>query len=200
MDTEKIDRRVRKTKMQLRLALTSLMLEKGVNEITVREIAEKADVNRGTFYAHYKDVYDLLSQLEENVFRRIDEIGGQLSDQPSEAEVYTYLTAILKLVSDNSDIYLALVCRNGDVEFQQRLLETLKAQYLQDFLAYYYPTDAKMTDFYCSFIVSGMLAITQDWLESGQRETPEQMAKMGGDFIMKGIDSLRRGAQTGRAF
>ncbi len=64
MDEIKVDRRVRRTKRQLRMALTSLMLEKDINTITVFEITELADVNRGTFYSHYKDVRDLLSQLE----------------------------------------------------------------------------------------------------------------------------------------
>lgn len=65
MEEPKTDRRVRKTKKQLRMALTALMMERGVGDITVREIAELADVNRGTFYAHYRDVNDLLAQVEE---------------------------------------------------------------------------------------------------------------------------------------
>ena len=64
MEEPRTDRRVRKTKKQLRMALTTLMMEKSVGEITVREIAELADVNRGTFYAHYTDIYDLLKQMD----------------------------------------------------------------------------------------------------------------------------------------
>ena len=67
MEEPRTDRRVRKTKKQLRMALTTLMMEKSVGEITVREIAELADVNRGTFYAHYRDVNDLLAQVEPSV-------------------------------------------------------------------------------------------------------------------------------------
>ena len=43
------DRRVRRTRAQLRTAFTSLMAEKPINQITVRELADRADVNRGTF-------------------------------------------------------------------------------------------------------------------------------------------------------
>ena len=67
MDEKPVDRRVRKTKRQLRLALMQLMAEKNVKDISVRELAAIADINRGTFYIHYKDVYDLLSQLEEEM-------------------------------------------------------------------------------------------------------------------------------------
>ena len=50
-ERETEDRRVRKTKKQLRSALTSLLLEKDISRVTVRDVADLADVNRGTFYA-----------------------------------------------------------------------------------------------------------------------------------------------------
>ena len=53
---QKLDRRVRRTREQLKRALTQLLLEKPVREITVRELTDRADVNRGTFYAHYTDL------------------------------------------------------------------------------------------------------------------------------------------------
>ena len=67
MEEKVVDRRVRKTKRQLRLALMKLMSEKSVKDISVRELAAIADINRGTFYIHYKDVYDLLSSLEDEL-------------------------------------------------------------------------------------------------------------------------------------
>mgnify|MGYP000694826565 CR=1 FL=1 len=67
MEEKVVDRRVRKTKRQLRLALMKLMAEKSVKDISVRELAAIADINRGTFYIHYKDVYDLLSSLEDEL-------------------------------------------------------------------------------------------------------------------------------------
>ena len=63
MDGKKVDRRVRKTKRQLRQALTVLLQEKPIKDITVREIADMVDINRGTFYLHYKDVFDMLEPV-----------------------------------------------------------------------------------------------------------------------------------------
>ena len=188
---DKTDRRVRKTKKQLRQALTALMMEKSVSEITVREIAELADVNRGTFYAHYKDVSDLLSQLEENVFRRLDEISVIDNSDNWDVTTVTYLTDIMTLCGDNADIYRALICRNNDLEFQQRLFEVLKGQYMRGFLHHYCTADAGTLDFYCSFIVSGMLSITKDWMNNGLRQTPRQMAVLGAEFILRGAQILR---------
>ena len=65
-----IDRRVKKTKKQLRLALMHLMTQKSAKSISVRELAEQADINRSTFYIHYKDVNDLLLHLEDEMAAR----------------------------------------------------------------------------------------------------------------------------------
>ena len=64
MGTELIDRRIRKTRKQLKDCLISLLKTKRIQDITVRELTEMADLNRGTFYLHYKDVFDLLEQTE----------------------------------------------------------------------------------------------------------------------------------------
>ena len=65
MEDMTVDRRVKKTKRQLRQALMHLMTEKPSRSISVRELADRADINRGTFYIHYKDVGDLLQQLAQ---------------------------------------------------------------------------------------------------------------------------------------
>ena len=53
------DKRIRRTKKLLRQALTRLMQQKDFQSITVTDVVREADINRGTFYAHYRDVYDL---------------------------------------------------------------------------------------------------------------------------------------------
>lgn len=68
------DRRVRRTRMRLQQAMLELLKEKDARSITVRELTQRADVNRGTFYAHYKDVFDLLDQMEQDLFQRLTQL------------------------------------------------------------------------------------------------------------------------------
>lgn len=56
----KSDQRTRLTKMLIRKAFTELLREKPVQNITVKELCQTAGINRGTFYSHYTDIYDLL--------------------------------------------------------------------------------------------------------------------------------------------
>ncbi|MEF9975988.1 MAG: TetR/AcrR family transcriptional regulator, partial [Oscillospiraceae bacterium] len=72
-----VDRRIRKTRKLLRESLLKLMSRKKLHDITVKELCEEADVNRGTFYAHYRDVYDLFAIMEDEIF---DELSLVLSN------------------------------------------------------------------------------------------------------------------------
>ena len=58
--SEKMDRRVRKTRAQMRAGLAYLMKTKSIKEITVKDLVEAADINRSTFYLHYTDIYTML--------------------------------------------------------------------------------------------------------------------------------------------
>ncbi len=191
MDEIKVDRRVRRTKRQLRMALTSLMLEKDINTITVFEITELADVNRGTFYSHYKDVRDLLSQLGEGIFVNLAEVGRTYDPKAPNSDASSFIYDILTLVSDNADICRALLCFNGDLEFQRRLFLVLKDDFFRKYLMSFCQTDEYMLEYYCIFSVSGVLAITKNWLSCGQKEPSSEIARICVNFIVKGTEALK---------
>ena len=191
MAPEKEDRRVRKTKKQLRAALTSLLLEKDISRITVRDVAELADVNRGTFYAHYSDVYDLLHQLEDDLLNHLDEVGRRHDARKSDGKSFLYLTDLFTLTGEYSDIYYTLYCRSGDSEFHEKIFNRLKYQYLYEFLSVCAGQQSEKLDYCASFIVAGMCTLAKVWIENGMRETPEQLARLGGDFVMHGVEMLR---------
>ena len=68
---EKVDRRVRKTKAQLRAGLARLMQKKSIKEITVKELVEEVDINRSTFYLHYTDIYQMLESIEAELMDEV---------------------------------------------------------------------------------------------------------------------------------
>ena len=74
MKEEILDRRVRKTRRQLKECLTRLLKEKKIQDITVRELAEMADINRGTFSLHYKDVFDLMDQIKNELIEEVESV------------------------------------------------------------------------------------------------------------------------------
>ena len=73
-----MDRRVRKTKSQLRAGLAQLMREKSIREITVKELVDKVDINRSTFYLHYSDIPGMLKEIEDEI---LEEMGRAIQMQ-----------------------------------------------------------------------------------------------------------------------
>ena len=125
MGIEPVDRRVRKTRRQLRECLITLLKEKKVQDITVRELTDMADLNRGTFYLHYKDVFDLLEKTEAELQEDFNQLvckhdAVDLKQRPS-----VIFNEIYSLVYDNADLIEILLGENGDLNFVNRLKDKL---------------------------------------------------------------------------
>lgn len=190
MGIEPVDRRVRKTRRQLRECLITLLKEKKVQDITVRELTDMADLNRGTFYLHYKDVFDLLekteAELQEDFNRLVCKHDAvDLKQRPS-----VIFNEIYSLVYDNADLIEILLGENGDLNFVNRLKLLIREKCLKDWMEVFRSGNAAAFDAFFSFIVSGCIGLVQYWLQTGLKETPEQMAKLTEHIITKGIGVL----------
>ena len=116
MGEETVDRRVRKTKKQLRECLTRLLKEKKVQDITVRELTDMADLNRGTFYLHYRDVFDLLEKTENELLDEFNSLMYRHNAQDLTNNLAAVFVDIFHLVKDNSDLVYILLGENGDLK------------------------------------------------------------------------------------
>ena len=190
MGIEPVDRRVRKTRRQLRECLITLLKEKKVQDITVRELTDMADLNRGTFYLHYKDVFDLLEKTEAELQEDFNQLvckhdAVDLKQRPS-----VIFNEIYSLVYDNADLIEILLGENGDLNFVNRLKQLIREKCLKDWMEVFRSGNAAAFDAFFSFIVSGCIGLVQYWLQTGLKETPEQMAKLTEHVITKGIGVL----------
>ena len=66
-----MDLRVKKTKSAIINAFLTLRAQKPLEKITIKELAERAMINKATFYLHYRDVYDLSETMETDVVSRV---------------------------------------------------------------------------------------------------------------------------------
>lgn len=187
MKEENLDRRIRKTRKLLRQCLTELLKEKKIQEITVREIADMADINRGTFYLHYKDVFDLMEQIETELLTELNEV---LKHHHAEDLLYkpsVIFTDVYSLVRNNSDMISILLGDNGDLNFLNKLKEIVREKCLRDWVDLFCSKESRSFDAYYSFIVSGCIGMVQHWLNTNMTESPEEMGYLTEQIILKGI-------------
>jgi AcrR family transcriptional regulator len=179
---EKTDIRVQFTKRVLRESLVSLMKTRSILNIAVKDICEAAGVSRTTFYAYYKDQYDILGQLEEEILVECENRVTQYSPQgdvPPARELVMLIETTLQYIAANSNSIQVLLSENGESGFQRRFAKYLtgRMQKLKTpqggALA-----DERVLKYYSVFIRDGFLAILQEWLKSDMDINIHDMAKM----------------------
>lgn len=191
MNDKKIDRRVRKTKQQLRNGFAELLKDKPVKDITVREIADYIDINRGTFYLHYKDIYDMMEQIQNEMFDEFNAIIDAHSPSELKKTAFPIAVDIFNYLAENSSMCRVLLSKNGDIAFVNRLKNIVKEKCLHGWIQLYNTKNTQNFEYFYSFIISGYLGLFETWLESGMNETPEEMAALAERLIVNGVKGLK---------
>lgn len=173
---EKVDRRVRKTKMQLRQGLARLMQKKSIKEITVKELVDEVDINRSTFYLHYTDIYQMLEKIEEEAMADIREAMEGCPDDCTEREkIILFLARFFSIMDSNRDLSLALLGPNGDMDFVERIETLIANKFLKQ--SSFPATDSEIRYAY-AFCLSGCIGMIKTWLSRTEHESPEAMAEL----------------------
>ena len=115
----KSDARVRYTLNVLKKSFLGLLEEKPVNKITVKEVCERAELNRATFYAHFSDCYDLLESIENDL---ISDFSASLK-YVSSIDVTRLIDAIYDMIERNSDVCRLLVFNNTNGSVIRKMID-----------------------------------------------------------------------------
>ncbi len=94
-----------KSKKAIRDTFINLIDEKDINKVTVSEIARAADVSRGTFYLHYKDVDDLYTDIEDEMYGRLAELFNDYYQSKELLDLESLIPAIINFIYDNKETF-----------------------------------------------------------------------------------------------
>ena len=103
------------TRDKLKKALTILLNEKSLNDISVSELTKEAHINRGTFYLHYDDKMDLVDNLVEEIFEELKEI--LTSEKVGSKYSYDIIKKVIDYVKDDFDFIYALTMNTNFFTF-----------------------------------------------------------------------------------
>lgn len=194
MPTQRSDRRVGRTRRQLRDALLSLILEKGYDSVTVEDITQRADVGRTTFYLHYRDKEELLLKSLESVAEELKEkIGVNSRSSLDLEESAQAIATVFQHAYDNASLYLIILNGGAAMHALNRLHEviaqTAAAVFEQRSQSLGRPLDVPVPVL-AAYFAASLLSFITWWLRQEQPAAPQVMAATFNRLIGRGIVSV----------
>ena len=173
------DRRVKRTKKVLKDCLFELLESKTIDEITVKELTEKADVNRSTFYFYYKDINDMMMQIQNEIFEVFHETVIAKSTLFITVEDFTdYILRFLHFCKEYEKI-CKFVISNDPNNFLSKKIRATLLKHIPDSAKVFDAEDPK--HYLTCFAVSAMWETVIQWMYEGMKADPDEMA----DFMAK---------------
>jgi AcrR family transcriptional regulator len=186
------EHRVQTTKRMFRNALLAFLTEKPLRSITVKELCERAGLNRGTFYAHYADVYDLLGQIEAEMETDFSTaLEPMLSVDDGQLTPPKVTKKVFECIEANADLCRVIIGPFGDKEFGRRLIRESKDNVVQSCRQYFPNADEWQINVYYTFISGGCFALMERWIREGMVERPEVLANAAEQIMESGAAFLR---------
>jgi AcrR family transcriptional regulator len=175
------DLRVRRTNQFIREALAVLLAEKAFEEITVQDIADRAFINRATFYRHYQDKYDLVIRVVNDI---LDELMAELVPPPAHPQDVTFerppevWIKLFRHIQVHAQLYRLVLTEGGVGEFRrhfERIMESLFTQRLR--IVWERSQQPRMPfEVLVGYSIASFQGMIIWWLENDTPHTPEQMA------------------------
>lgn len=185
------DQRTRLTKMLIRKSLTALLSQKPIQSITVKELCTAAGINRGTFYAHYSDIYDLLRQIEDDMLADFQTALEPLLNGQAEQLTPVKITAgIFRCLRENADLCIVTLGDYGDKEFAARLLGLGREKCLACYSAYFPHASREQLEYYYAFVSAGCIGLLEKWLHDGMSADAEKIAGAAESIMQSGLGFL----------
>ena len=195
LTVRKTDRRTIMTKGMIKDALLELLQNTPYEKITVTALCKQSEITRATFYLHYKDVFDLMEQIENELLKELEDMLNHHQAQDLLSRPSLIFAELYPLVQDNADIVSILIGENGDLNFVNRLKHIVREKCLKDWMALKPLRNSNAFEAYYAFIVSGCIGMVQYWLSSGMKESAEELAYMTENIILNGIRVLKKEAK-----
>ena len=177
-----IDRRIPRTKAMLQHALTSLILKKGYDAITIQDICDEANVGRSTFYAHYTSKDDLKRSGFERLRKELVDRQREAQATPGDISDRSlgFSLTMFEHARDHIDLYRALVGGRGGAVSLGQIRQILSDLVRNEFtaIAGKNSVDTVPRELVVQYVVGAFMAVMTWWLDGGAKLPPKRIDAM----------------------
>ena len=164
------DRRTAMSKRMMKDALTEILKEKDIYHVSIRELCERADVNRTTFYKYYGSQFDLLSDMEKDLLVFLADVIREL-----ESDTIKAIETACSYLENHLEFARLIFNNNVDPAFPQKVfsMEAVKEAVLIKCSDRH---DENELDYLYNYMTYGAYRVVYLWLNKDNRESPHEIA------------------------
>ena len=177
---KKLDRRILRTRDALSEALTTLALEVGYEEITIKTLTEYANIGYATFFRHFKSKDDLLLHVLQSG------LGDMLVMLKPEMTSYDEALATYKHISENPGIFFLFANMPRDHKVIAQVFSFISEAVKQRYVCR--NTNLIPQDIAINHLVTSIVELIRWWVEHDMKYSVEQMATIQSELIVKAIE------------
>ena len=189
MTEKKLDRRVVKTKKAIRRAVLEFLETKDVEKITVKEVAERADVDRKTVYNYYGSVEAVLGEIEDEVVRELEEKTKELRYEAEHP--LAIFEALNDLLQNNIELYSHFM----KIEYNSRLLEKMLVHLrnkVREMIERSDSIKSERVELCTEYVTAGLFSAYRYWFNEKDKCTLEEFSKEVATLVLKGVPAALR--------
>ncbi|WP_151737499.1 TetR/AcrR family transcriptional regulator [Paenibacillus tengchongensis] len=179
----KLDRRVAKTQEALKKAVIDLMSIKSFDEITIQDIADQANVNRGTIYLHYQDKYDLLDKLIESHMNEL----GAMDEWACKLDWSNGLVPFFEYFENNHLFFSTMLASKGAPSFRNRLLDYVMEGFKGEIDRESGRNADLNEDVMLEYTATAYVGVIEWWIRNNMPYPPQMMARQVGALLERSL-------------
>ena len=173
----KVDVRIVKSKESLMSALIGLMGKKKLEELTISEICQEADVNRNTFYSHYSSVRELFEEMNGKYMEALF-ASAKVFDEPNDSTIKN-LVNVLDKMKEKGDLTKIIFSESNSIKHLNTLLQILFPTSIIDNLKI---ENLSLEESH-AFLIGGITSLILRWIENDFQESPKNFGRKIFNFI-----------------
>ena len=169
------NRRAWMTKRILQDSLLNLLQANHITEISIKRLCEEADMNRSTFYAHYQNQMEVLHEIEEETYQKVQDFMLSGIRSPGSADSVKIFEQLLTYIREQRGLFLILLGQNGSQDFQKKLMElTDKAATKSGFSS----AEGERNLYMKLYRIAGCTRVIEEWIKQDFDQPINKMAKL----------------------
>lgn len=183
------DRRVLRTKKNIRQTFLQLLSEKSLTQLTVKELSEQADINRKTFYMYYSNIEEILSELEDELVQKLVLVFEKELFDREVFDSYSFFENLNLAIQGDIELYRTL---NYADLLPHLILRAKNALIDVFFRKYNIPADSDSERYilYAEYAASGILSMYTKWFSNDFHMSLEELTKTAAEITLYGFQQL----------